>query len=103
MDEDEAFHALVAEATRNSAVTRSLASVAHRLQVTPDAVLQRNGRPRRSLEQNQGVLAAIEPRDPALATRRMGARIRSIARVLFAPGVLPPDARQPPGGSGDTP
>lgn len=86
MDEDELFHALVAEAAGNPALTQLMASVAHRLRETRDSSVQGNGRPLRSLEQNKSVLAAIEARNPAMAARRMRAHIRSIERLSFASG-----------------
>jgi len=92
MEEDAAFHALVAEAAGNPALIQLMETVTHHLWETRDASLQRNGRPMRSLKQNTGILAAIEARNPVMATRRMQAHIRSLERALFASGVQPAKA-----------
>ena len=89
MDEDAAFHALIAKATGNVALVQLTETLTQRLQETRDASLQRNGRPARSLSENRGILAAIEARNPALAMRRMQAHIRNLERVLFATGLQP--------------
>jgi GntR family transcriptional repressor for pyruvate dehydrogenase complex len=87
MEEDAAFHRLIAESTENAPLVEIMRGLAHLLQETRIPALRENGRPRRSLQQNQAILAAIEGRNPALAMRRMLAHIRSIERILFSASV----------------
>ncbi len=104
-DEDVTFHGLIADATGNPALVHLMETLTSSLQETRDASLQRNGRPGRSLRQNRTILAAIEARNPTLATRRMQAHIRSLERVLFATGLQPAEVPHPirDGGSGSHP
>ena len=89
MDEDVTFHGLIADATGNPALVHLMETLTSSLQETRDASLQRHGRPARSLRQNRTILAALEARNPTLATRRMQAHIRSLERVLFAVELRP--------------
>jgi GntR family transcriptional repressor for pyruvate dehydrogenase complex len=93
-DEDVAFHELIAEATGNPALVQLMKNIADLLQETRDASLQLDGRPARSVRENQAVLAAIEARSPALAASRMRAHIRSLELVLFAGALEPPETLQ---------
>jgi DNA-binding FadR family transcriptional regulator len=81
MEEDVTFHGLIADATGNPALVHLMETLTNSLQETRDASLQRNGRPAQSLRQNRAILAAIEARNPTLATRQCGAHIRSLERA----------------------
>jgi GntR family transcriptional repressor for pyruvate dehydrogenase complex len=84
MEEDVAFHCLIAEVTGNAPLIEIMRGLTHLLRETRNPALRENGRPHRSLQQNQAILAAIEGRNPDLAMRRMFAHIRSIERILFS-------------------
>jgi GntR family transcriptional repressor for pyruvate dehydrogenase complex len=98
VEEDTAFHFLIAEATGNEVLLRIVDSLMDLLRKTREASLQHDTRPARSLKQHQTVLEAIEARDPAAAERRMREHIREVEELVFSrrdrpmtePGSPPP-------------
>lgn len=84
MQEDTAFHFLIAEATGNEVLLRIVDSLMDRLRQTREASLQHAKRPARSLQQHRAILRAIETRDPVAAERRMREHIRAIERLVFS-------------------
>ena len=84
--EDTAFHAALARATRNRAVMRIMATLNDLLVESRALTLKQKGRPERSLEGHEAVVAALRRRDPDAAARAMHAHIDQIAELLQRTG-----------------
>jgi len=84
INEDSAFHFLIAEATGNEVLVRIMESLMDLLQRTREASLQHPDRPARSLRQHQAILRAIETRNPVAAERLMREHIQEVEALVFA-------------------
>ena len=80
--EDTAFHAAVARATRNRAVMRIMATLNDLLIESRTLTLKQKGRPERSIQGHEAVVAALRQRDPDAAARAMHNHIEQIAELL---------------------
>jgi len=80
--EDTAFHAVLARATRNRAVMRIMQTLNDLLVESRALTLRQKGRPERSIEGHEAVVAALRRRDPDAAARAMHTHIDQIAELL---------------------
>jgi GntR family transcriptional repressor for pyruvate dehydrogenase complex len=80
--EDTAFHHVVARATRNRAVVSIMATLNDLLVESRKRTLTQKGRPVRSIEGHDAVVAALRRRDPAAAADAMREHVNQIADLL---------------------
>ena len=80
--EDTAFHASLARATRNRAVVRIMATLNDLLIESRTLTLKQKGRPEKSIQGHEAVVAALRRRDPDAAARAMHNHIEQIADLL---------------------
>jgi GntR family transcriptional repressor for pyruvate dehydrogenase complex len=80
--EDTAFHAALARATRNRVVVRIMETLNDLLVESRKQTLLQRGRPERSLEGHEAVVAALVRRDAEGAARAMREHIDQIAELL---------------------
>ena len=80
--EDTAFHAVLARATRNRVVMRIMETLNDLLVESRKLTLKQRGRPARSLQGHEAVVAALRRRDPDGAARAMHTHINQIAELL---------------------
>src|SRR5437773_558788 len=84
--EDTAFHAVLARATRNRAVMRIMETLNNLLIESRTLTLKQKGRPERSIQGHEAVVAALRRRDPDAAARAMHTHIDQIAELLQQAG-----------------
>lgn len=77
--EDTAFHAVLARATRNRVVMSIMATLNDLLVESRTHSLQQKGRPARSMDGHEAVVAALRRRDPEGASQAMYTHIDQIA------------------------
>jgi len=95
--EDTAFHAVLARATRNRAVMRIMETLNNLLIESRTLTLKQKGRPERSIQGHEAVVAALRRRDPDAAARAMHVHIDQIAELLHhKPAHGPRDHRRLP-------
>lgn len=87
--EDTAFHHVLARATGNRAVISIMATLNDLLVESRKLTLKQEGRPGRSIQGHEAVVAALRQRDPAAAAEAMREHIDQIADLLR-------DASKPP-------
>jgi GntR family transcriptional repressor for pyruvate dehydrogenase complex len=80
--EDTAFHAVLARATRNRVVMRIMETLNDLLIESRKRTLRQKGRPERSIQGHEAVVAALRRRDPEGAARAMHTHIDQIAELL---------------------
>jgi GntR family transcriptional repressor for pyruvate dehydrogenase complex len=80
--EDTAFHAVLARATRNRVVMRIMATLNDLLVESRKLTLKQKGRPQRSIQGHEAVVAALRCRDADGAARAMHLHIDQIAELL---------------------
>jgi GntR family transcriptional repressor for pyruvate dehydrogenase complex len=80
--EDTAFHAAVARATRNRVVVRIMETLNDLLVESRKLTLKPKGRPERSLQGHEAVVAALSRRDADAAAQAMHEHIDQIADLL---------------------
>jgi GntR family transcriptional repressor for pyruvate dehydrogenase complex len=80
--EDTAFHAVLARATRNRVVMRIMETLNDLLIESRKLTLKQKGRPERSLQGHEAVVAALRRRDADAAARAMHTHIDQIAELL---------------------
>jgi GntR family transcriptional repressor for pyruvate dehydrogenase complex len=80
--EDTAFHAVLARATRNRVVMRIMQTLNDLLVESRKRALRQKGRPERSVEGHEAVVAALRRRDPEGAAGAMHTHIDQIAELL---------------------
>jgi GntR family transcriptional regulator, transcriptional repressor for pyruvate dehydrogenase complex len=80
--EDTAFHAVLARATRNRVVMRIMQTLNDLLIDSRKRALRQKGRPERSVEGHEAVVAALRRRDPDGAAGAMHTHIDQIAELL---------------------
>lgn len=81
--EDTAFHSTLARATRNSVVVRVMETLNDLLVESRKLTLKPKGRPERSFQGHQAVVAALRRRDPEGAARAMHEHIDQIADLVL--------------------
>jgi GntR family transcriptional repressor for pyruvate dehydrogenase complex len=84
--EDTAFHAVLARATRNRAVVHIMETLNNLLIESRTLTLKQKGRPERSIQGHEAVVAALRRRDPEAAARAMHMHIDQIADILQKTG-----------------
>jgi GntR family transcriptional repressor for pyruvate dehydrogenase complex len=80
--EDTAFHAVLARATRNRVVMRIMQTLNDLLIDSRKRALRQKGRPERSVQGHEAVVAALRRRDPDAAAVAMHTHIDQIAELL---------------------
>jgi len=80
--EDTAFHAVIARATRNRVVMRIMGTLNDLLIESRKLTLKQKGRPERSMQGHEAVVAALRHRDPERAWSAMRTHIDQIAALL---------------------
>ena len=80
--EDTAFHAVLARATRNRVVMRIMETLNDLLVESRRLTLKQKGRPERSIQGHEAVVAALRRRDPDAAADAMHTHIDQIAELL---------------------
>ena len=80
--EDTAFHAALARATRNRVIVHIMETLNNLLVESRKRTLRQKGRPARSLEGHEAIVAAVRRRDPEAAARAMHDHIDQIAGLL---------------------
>ena len=80
--EDTAFHAALARATRNRIVVHIMETLNDLLVESRKLTLQQKGRPQRSLQGHEAIVAAVKKRDRDTAGRAMHEHIDQIAELL---------------------
>jgi GntR family transcriptional repressor for pyruvate dehydrogenase complex len=96
--EDTAFHAALARATQNSVVVRIMETLNDLLIESRKLTLKEKGRPARSVEGHEAVVAALRRRDPDAAAGAMHLHIDQIAALMQRDAALR-RSRRPPLGS----
>ena len=86
--EDTAFHAVLARATRNRVVMRIMQTLNDLLIDSRKRALRQKGRPERSVQGHEAVVAALRRRDPDAAAVAMHTHIDQIAELLQHPPSL---------------
>ena len=84
--QDTAFHATLAQATQNPVIVRIMRTLNDLLLESRTRTLQQRGRPARSLNGHETILAAVRGRDQDGAARAMAAHIDEIADLLRQDG-----------------
>ncbi|MBI3028988.1 MAG: FadR family transcriptional regulator [Candidatus Rokubacteria bacterium] len=100
--QDAAFHASIAVSVRNRAITRIISALLDLLTQSREESLQTPGRPTRSHQDHQRILAAIRRRDEAGASRAMRDHVNAVAALVMggdAPPARPASAARRRGGS----
>ncbi len=101
--EDTAFHAVLARATQNRVVIRIMATLNDLLIESRKLTLKQKGRPARSLEGHEAVVAALRRRDPEGAAHAMHNHIDQIADLMRQAGSARLPASAPGGASARPP
>ena len=83
IEEDSAFHDMIARASRNQVVPKVLDALMDLLREGRERSLQGRGRPQRSLRGHRQILEAIRQRDAALAARAMLNHLEQIEETLL--------------------
>jgi GntR family transcriptional regulator, transcriptional repressor for pyruvate dehydrogenase complex len=84
--EDTAFHAVLARATRNRVVMRIMETLNDLLIESRKRTLRQKGRPERSIQGHEAVVAALRRGDPDAAARAMHTHIDQIAELMQRDG-----------------
>jgi GntR family transcriptional regulator, transcriptional repressor for pyruvate dehydrogenase complex len=80
--EDTAFHAVLARATRNRVVMRIMETLNDLLIESRKLTLKQKGRPERSIQGHEAVVAALRRHDADAAARAMHTHIDQIAELM---------------------
>jgi DNA-binding FadR family transcriptional regulator len=88
--EDTAFHAILARSTRNRVVMSIMATLNDLLVESRTQSLQQKGRPARSIDGHDSVVAALRRRDPEGASQAMYNHIDQIADLQLHAHKSPP-------------
>jgi GntR family transcriptional repressor for pyruvate dehydrogenase complex len=101
--QDAAFHSAIAHSTHNRAITRIVTTLMDLLTQTREESLHTPGRPQRSHQDHQQILAAIEARDAAAAQRMMLNHVIAVERLVMGRGgeVASPETGSGPAASID--
>jgi len=83
--EDTAFHAVLARATGNRVVMRIMETLNNLLIESRKLTLKQKGRPERSIQGHEAVVAALRRRDADAAAEAMREHIEQIANLLQGP------------------
>jgi DNA-binding FadR family transcriptional regulator len=89
--EDTAFHAALARSTRNRVVVSIMATLNDLLVESRTLTLKQKGRPEKSIEGHEAVVAALRRRDAEGAAQAMYSHIDQIADLQLHTHELPSD------------
>jgi GntR family transcriptional regulator, transcriptional repressor for pyruvate dehydrogenase complex len=92
--EDTAFHAALARSTHNRVVVSIMATLNDLLVESRALALKQKGRPERSIEGHEAVVAALRRRDPEAAARAMSEHIERIADLQSLAHEVPGNANK---------
>jgi len=92
--EDTEFHAALARATRNSVVVRIMETLNDLLIESRKLTLKQTGRPARSVEGHEAVVAALRRRDPEGAAQAMHHHIDQIGKLMGQTQCAPKPTRR---------
>ncbi len=84
LEEDTAFHNLIAQAARNTVVLRTLDTLVDLLRQSRERSLQQRERPKYSLAGHLRILAALHAHDPIAARSEMLQHLREIEERMFS-------------------
>jgi GntR family transcriptional regulator, transcriptional repressor for pyruvate dehydrogenase complex len=84
--EDTAFHAALARATRNRVAISIMETLNDLLIESRKLTLKQKGRPGRSVQGHEAVVAALRRRDPDAAARAMHRHIDQIGELMLQNG-----------------
>jgi GntR family transcriptional regulator, transcriptional repressor for pyruvate dehydrogenase complex len=84
LEEDTAFHNLIAQAARNTVVLRTLDTLVDLLRQSRERSLQQRERPKYSLAGHLRILAALRAHDPIAARSEMLQHLREIEERVFS-------------------
>ena len=90
--DDTAFHAALARSTRNRVVVSLMATLNNLLMESRKLTLKQKGRPAKSIEGHEAVVAALRRRDAEGAAQAMGKHIDQIADLQLHTRELPNDS-----------
>ncbi|MBI1846646.1 MAG: FadR family transcriptional regulator [Candidatus Rokubacteria bacterium] len=85
LTQDAAFHAAIASAAHNRAITRIVHAIMDLLSQSREESLNTPGRPTRSHQDHRRVLDAITRRDPDEAARAMADHVAAVERLVVTP------------------
>jgi len=88
LGEDAQFHAAIASAAHNRAITRVVHAIMDLLTQSREESLNTPGRPTRSHDDHRRVLEAIKRRDAAAAERAMRDHLRAVEALVLGHGAL---------------
>lgn len=91
--QDAAFHAAIAQATHNRAISRLVTALMDLLTQTREESLQTPGRPRRSHRDHRRILAAIRARDQEGARQAMLEHVLAVERLVMGRSGARPTGR----------
>jgi GntR family transcriptional repressor for pyruvate dehydrogenase complex len=94
--EDTAFHHVIARTTRNRAVVSIMATLNDLLVASRKRTLKQKGRPARSIQGHEAVVAALWQRDADAAARAMRDHVDQIADLLREAPPAAPDGVETP-------
>ncbi len=84
LEEDTAFHNLIAQAARNTVVLRTLDTLVDLLRQSRERSLQQRERPKYSLAGHLRILGALRAHDPIAARSEMLQHLREIEERVFS-------------------
>jgi GntR family transcriptional repressor for pyruvate dehydrogenase complex len=90
LPQDAQFHAAIAAAAHNRAISRLVHGIMDLLTQSREESLSRPGRPTRSHEDHRRVLEAIRARDPRAAEHAMREHLVAVEALVLAPAADPP-------------
>jgi GntR family transcriptional repressor for pyruvate dehydrogenase complex len=88
LTQDGQFHAAIASAARNQAITRIVHAIMDLLAQIREESLNTPGRPTRSHQDHRRVLEAISRRDDAAAAQAMRDHLVAVEALVLGPGAL---------------
>jgi GntR family transcriptional repressor for pyruvate dehydrogenase complex len=95
LQEDGQFHAAIASAAHNRAITRIVHAIMDLLTQSREDSLNTPGRPTRSHQDHRRVLEAIKQRDAAAAEQGMREHLDGVEALVVGHDALPPRRRTP--------
>ncbi|MFQ6077599.1 MAG: FadR/GntR family transcriptional regulator [Thermodesulfobacteriota bacterium] len=85
---DYSFHLFLAKMAKSQVFLKLYNTLAELINQTREEFLQEGDRPQKSVEGHEGILLAIEKRDPVLAKKAMAGHLRDIEREALRAGKM---------------